>query len=137
MNKNNVIALTLVMMISYSCSKYDDGPFFSLRTKKGRLVGEWELDKLIQNGQTQSLDSDYDIIWEFERDGDFEQTLEYGSYSYGYNGDWEFDNNGEELEIALNGYGTQTWEINRLTNNELWIEINDGGDKTEYEFEKN
>ena len=137
MNKNNVIALTLVMMISYSCSKYDDGPFFSLRTKKGRLVGEWELDKVIQNGQTQSLDSDYDIIWEFERDGDFEQTLEYGSYSYGYNGDWEFDNNGEELEIALNGYGTQTWEINRLTNNELWIEINDGGDKTEYEFEKN
>ena len=137
MNKNNVIALTLVMMISYSCSKYDDGPFFSLRTKKGRLVGEWELDKVIQNGQTQSLDSDYDIIWEFERDGDFEQTLEYGSYSYGYNGDWEFDNNGEELEIALNGYGTQTWEINRLTNNELWLEINDGGDKTEYEFEKN
>ena len=137
MNKNNVIALTLVMMISYSCSKYDDGPFFSLRTKKGRLVGEWELDKVIQNGQTQSLDSDYDIIWEFERDGDFEQTIEYGSYSYGYNGDWEFDDNGEELEIEISGYGTQTWEINRLTNNELWIEINDGGDKTEYEFEKN
>ena len=136
MNKNNVIALTLVMMISYSCSKYDDGPFFSLRTKKGRLVGEWELDKLIQNGQTQSLDSDYDIIWEFERDGDFEQTLEYGSYSYGYNGDWEFDDNGEELEIQINGDGTQTFEINRLTNNELWLEINDGGDKTEYEFEK-
>jgi hypothetical protein len=137
MNKNNVIALTLVMMISYSCSKYDDGPFFSLRTKKGRLVGEWELDKLILNGQTQSLDSDYDIIWEFERDGDFEQTLEYGSYSYGYNGDWEFDNNGEELEIEINEYGTQTYEINRLTNNELWIEINDGGDKRELEFEKN
>ena len=137
MNKNNVIALTLVMMISYSCSKYDDGPFFSLRTKKGRLVGEWELDKVIQNGQTQSLDSDYDIIWEFERDGDFEQTLEYGSYSYGYNGDWEFDDNGEELEIQINGDGTQTFEINRLTNNELWLEINDGGDKTEYEFEKN
>jgi hypothetical protein len=124
-------------MISYSCSKYDDGPFFSLRTKKGRLVGEWELDKVIQNGQTQSLDSDYDIIWEFERDGDFEQTLEYGSYSYGYNGDWEFDNNGEELEIEINEYGTQTYEINRLTNNELWIEINDGGDKRELEFEKN
>ena len=137
MNKNNVIALTLVMMISYSCSKYDDGPFFSLRTKKGRLVGEWELDKVILNGQTQSLDSDYDIIWEFERDGDFEQTLEYGSYSYGYNGDWEFDDNGEELEIQINGDGTQTFEINRLTNNELWLEINDGGDKTEYEFEKN
>jgi hypothetical protein len=137
MNKNNVIALTLVMMISYSCSKYDDGPFFSLRTKKGRLVGEWELDKVILNGQTQSLDSDYDIIWEFERDGDFEQTLEYGSYSYGYNGDWEFDNNGEELEIEINEYGTQTYEINRLTNNELWIEINDGGDKRELEFEKN
>jgi hypothetical protein len=137
MNKNNVIALTLVMMISYSCSKYDDGPFFSLRTKKGRLVGEWELDKVILNGQTQSLDSDYDIIWEFERDGDFEQTLEYGSYSYGYNGDWEFDNNGEELEIEINEYGSQTYEINRLTNNELWIEINDGGDKRELEFEKN
>ena len=133
MNKNTLIALTLVILISYSCNKYDDGPAFSLRTKKGRLVGEWKLDKVIYQGQTQSLDSDYGIIYEFERNGDFEQTIEYGSYSYGYNGEWEFDDNGEELEIQINGSSTITLEINRLTNSELWLE--DGN--YEYEFEKN
>ena len=133
MNKNTLIALTLVILISYSCNKYDDGPAFSLRTKKGRLVGEWKLDKVIYQGQTQPLDSDYEIIYEFESNGDFEQTIEYGSYSYGYSGEWEFDDNGEELEIQINGEGTDTWEINRLTNSELWLE--DGN--YEYEFEKN
>ena len=76
------------------------------------------------------------MIWTFERDGDFEQTIDYGSYSYSYAGDWEFDDNGEELEIVdQNGTGV-TFEINRLTSNELWLEQNYNGNVTEYEFEK-
>ena len=137
MNKNTITALVLIAIISYGCAKYDDGPFFSLRTKKGRLTGDWELEKISFNGQSSS--SGYygaNMIWTFERDGDFEQTIDYGSYSYSYAGDWEFDDNGEELEIVVDGSGV-TFEINRLTSNELWLEQNYNGNVMEYEFEKN
>tara|TARA_B100001564_G_C20566986_1_gene636485 strand:- start:602 stop:1009 length:408 start_codon:yes stop_codon:yes gene_type:complete len=132
-NKNTIAALALITIISYGCSKYDDGPGFSLRTKKGRLTGEWKLvDVNYSNGQSPNL-FDYDIIWTFERDGDFEETYEYGSYSYSFEGEWEFEDDGEELKISRNidNY-TETFEINRLSSNELWIEV----DSTEYELEK-
>ena len=132
-NKNTIAALALITIISYGCSKYDDGPGFSLRTKKGRLTGEWKLEDInYSNGQSPNL-FDYDIIWTFERDGEFEQTLEYGSSSYSYEGEWEFEDDGEELEIKMDGNSyTETFEINRLSSNELWLESNN----TEYEFEK-
>ena len=139
--KRNLTILTLVILISYGCTKYDDGPAFSLRTKKARLTGEWELEEVIVNGVSQTLGSDYDMIWEFERNGDFTQTMDYGSYSYNYNGEWEFDNNGEELEIQSSYGPSQTFEINRLSSNDLWLEINTndyfGMTTIEYEFEKN
>ena len=138
--KQNLTILTLVILISYGCTKYDDGPAFSLRTKKARLSGEWELEEYNMNGVSQLTGSDYNIIWEFERNGDFTQTLDYRSYSYNYNGEWEFDDNGEELEIQTS-YGTQTWEINRLSSNDLWLEVTTnnyyGTTTIEYEFEKN
>ena len=131
-NKNTIAALALITIISYGCSKYDDGPGFSLRTKKGRLTGEWKLEEVSSNGQSSNL-SGYDIIWTFERDGEFQQTLEYGSSSYSYEGEWEFEDDGEELEIQMDGSSyTDTYEINRLSSNELWIEMGN----TEYEFEK-
>ena len=140
--KKNLTILTLIILISYGCTKYDDGPAFSIRTKKARLTGEWELEEIIVNGVSQALDSDYDVIWEFERNGDFTQTMDYGSYSYNYNGEWEFDDNGEELEIASSYSGiNQTYEIKRLSSNDLWLEISQssyyGMTTVEYEFEKN
>lgn len=140
--KRNITILTLIILISYGCTKYDDGPAFSLRTKKARLTGEWELEEIIVNGVSQALDSDYDMIWEFERNGDFTQTMDYGAYSYNYNGEWEFDDNGEELEIESSYSGiNQTFEIKRLSSNDLWLEISQssyyGMTTVEYEFEKN
>ena len=140
--KKNLTILTLIILISYGCTKYDDGPAFSLRTKKARLTGEWELEEIVVNGVSQALDSDYDMIWEFERNGDFTQTMDYGSYSYNYNGEWEFDDNGEELEIESSYSGiNQTFEIKRLSSNDLWLEISQssyyGMTTVEYEFEKN
>tara|TARA_B100001564_G_C20585272_1_gene645191 strand:- start:459 stop:935 length:477 start_codon:yes stop_codon:yes gene_type:complete len=152
MNKNTLATLALIAIISYGCSKYDDGPAFSLRTKKGRLSGEWELDKI--NGQdpddyysnSWSVYNNVEITWTFERDGDFEACMDaevqygYSNYSYSYSysdcddGDWEFEDNGEELELQMNGSSyNQTYEINRLSSNELWLEM--GSD--EWEFKKN
>ena len=132
MNKKNgtlLLAATMITVLNFhSCKKYDDGPSFTLRSKKGRLTGEWELVKL--DGQSIT---GYDIEWEFEKDGDFSQSYSYSSSSYSYSGEWEFSSDKEEIEIQMNGSSSSTdFEIKRLTNKELTVEY----DGDEWEFEK-
>tara|TARA_B100001287_G_scaffold120175_1_gene101240 strand:- start:1866 stop:2276 length:411 start_codon:yes stop_codon:yes gene_type:complete len=110
------------------CGKYDDGPGFSLRTKKARLVGEWEA---VQMGNEVLPQNGYGIEWEFEKDGDFKFTYNYGTYSYSYSGDWEFSSDKEDIEIEFDGT-IQDFEIKRLTNKELWLE---DPDNQEWKFE--
>lgn len=133
--------LLTAVSISPSCGKYDDGPGFSLASKKSRLTGTWELDKLkYSDGSIADLNGSIDV--EFEKDGDFtirtttSYTNIYGSpYSYTYtnSGDWEFSSDKEEIEFDPNDGSDFEWEIKRLTNKELWVEDEDGN---EWEWEK-
>jgi hypothetical protein len=143
-NKILLLAAAAITVLNFqSCSKYEDGPAFSLRTKKGRLVGTWEVVKV--NGQNISSYSGYnvDMEWEFESDGDFKvkQTISYSnggygnnSYSYSSSGEWEWENNKEEIEIKVNGQVLDL-EIKQLTSNEMKLDM-DYYTSTEYEFEK-
>tara|TARA_B100001093_G_scaffold408404_1_gene397240 strand:+ start:2255 stop:2758 length:504 start_codon:yes stop_codon:yes gene_type:complete len=157
-----LLAASVVTILNFqSCSKYEDGPAFSLRTKEGRLVGNWEVVKingqnpetylsnsLVGYGYSQAF-SNVSIEWEFENDGDFDQKFSFDltysysngtSYTYSQNssstGEWEWENNKEELEIKINsGYGSigSDYEILKLTNQELTLEA---PNNTEWEFEK-
>ena len=49
MNNQNklLLAASAVTILNFnSCSKYEEGPAFSLIPKNNRLVGEWELVKM-------------------------------------------------------------------------------------------
>ena len=131
--KNLLLAATIVTILNYSnCKKYEDGPKFSLKTKKTRLTGEWEVVYI--NGE--SPDNDAELIMEFEKDGDFVMSYEYDygtySYSYSYKGEWEWKDDKERIEIDVNNTKIE-FEILRLTNDELWFEDEDG---QEWELEK-
>lgn len=137
--RNLFLAATVVTILNFqSCSKYEDGPAFTLRTKKSRLLGEWELVKLSdENGAVifPSSDNDYEIHMEFEKDGDFELGYTYEEdgtpYSLSSVGEWEFSSDKEELKVDYFG-DKVVWEIQRLTNKELWFE-DVSGDKWELE----
>lgn len=133
--------LLTAVSVSPSCGKYDDGPGFSLASKKSRLTGGWELEKYKVNGISQDI-SNMSLDIEFEKDGDYNTsavtrvTNNYGySYNYTYftSGDWEFSADKEEIEFEDNDGDKFDWEIKRLTNKELWVE-DEYGD--EWEFEK-
>ena len=155
-----LLAAAAVTVLNFqSCSKYEDGPAFSLRSKTSRLTGEWEVVKI--DGQSVSryfeeyfasyLGSSYsfsvnaNMTWEFESDGDISSNtsgsvnISYYGYSYSYslnnsdNGEWEWEDNKESLDIDWNAAGNVEVEILRLTNDELIIENSNG---VEYEFEK-
>lgn len=127
------IAAAVAVFNFQSCKKYEDGPVISLKTKKSRLTGEWELEDI------KGLNlGNVEIIFEFEKDGDFEMTYSYSygtySYSYSYKGDWEWVDNKEAVEIDFRPNGDLSeWEILRLKNKELTLEDEYGN---EWEFEK-
>jgi hypothetical protein len=125
-NFKNLTYLTLAGTTAIgisSCGKYEDGPNFSLRSKKARVVGDWNVKTI---GST-LLDDNYGttVNMEFDKNGSFTQTINYSygtyNYSYSYAGDWDFSSNKEHLLITADG-NTDTLEIKRLTNNEMWLD---------------
>lgn len=95
-----------------SCGKYEDGPGFSLRTKKARLTGEWEVVEIDGDNV-----KDGDVL-EFFRDGTFE--FDYGSGDA--EGEWEWEDGKSVIELDYDDAGKYEFEILRLTNKELWVE---------------
>ena len=128
--KNQALYLTaaLALLFSFSsCNKYEDGPGLSFRTKTNRLIGTWELIKT--DGYYINRSGEFTII-NFDRDGDFNMIGSYYDYngqltSFQEAGDWEWENGKEEVEIETY-FAKEDWEILRLTNRELWFEIENG-----------
>lgn len=112
------------MMAAPSCGKYEEGPGFSLRSKKSRLAGEWDAKEYVDADGTTIADTDDDYIT-FEKDGTYKVTSDGTSVS----GTWEFASDKEKLRTSYTVGGmTFTGEstIVRLTNKELWIKDEDG-----------
>ena len=112
-----------------SCGKYEDGPNFSLRSKKARVVGDWKVksigSQVLGVQDIGGVQYGYTINMEFDKNGSVIQTYNYtyGSYSasYSYAGDWDFSSNKEYLILTMDGY-SDTLEIKRLTNKEMWLD---------------
>ena len=126
----SLIALSALFIIP-SCGKYEEGPGFSLLTKKMRLVGKWDRKEIVYSDGTVEQDTDDEIV-DFQKDGVYAEVD--GNVSY--NGTWEFADDKEDIKIRYT-YGSVSYEysreILRLTNKELWVEI----DNDEYwKFEK-
>lgn len=113
-----------------SCGKYEDGPGFSLMTKKARLVGKWDAVEYVDSDGTTTAENG-DGTLEFEKDGTF-SVMDDG---IGFSGDWEFIDKKEKLRLSQTS-GSLTFHedytIRRLTNKEFWLEDEDG-DMTKYE----
>lgn len=133
--KRFAIIFTIVAataMIFSSCGKYEEGPAFSLMTKKARVVGTWTMVEMSVNGEVQDIEG-LVIKSTMEKDGT-------GNYSYTESGvtvtsdlEWEFDEEKEHLrtrtkEVDETEFGDwEDGEILRLTNSECWV-------KTVYSF---
>jgi hypothetical protein len=104
-----------------SCGKYEDGPGFSLRTKKSRVDGEWNVKSI---GST-VMGNQYTINMSFDKSGSLivTQTYSYQGYtdSYTYAGSWDFASDKEQIMLNIDG-SVQLMEIKRLTNDEMWLD---------------
>ncbi|HBS85417.1 MAG: hypothetical protein A2W91_16545 [Bacteroidetes bacterium GWF2_38_335] len=154
----SIIAAAITLILS-SCGKYEDGPGMSLRSKKGRVAGEWVIEKSYTNGVEDSLNVyQQNCRYVFEKDGsgafvNDEYTLVIDDVPFVFEADeiqmeWEFDDKKENIRTRLYNETSSTWQdwnewftITRLTNKEMWFsytEVEDGGNvETEIHFKRN
>jgi hypothetical protein len=104
-----------------SCGKYEDGPGFSLLSKKARVVGDWEVKSI----GADVFGSEYSVDLSFEKNGSLMFTYSYNyqgvSESYSYAGSWDFASDKEQLSMIVDG-NVELFEIKRLTNKEMWLD---------------
>jgi hypothetical protein len=142
--KNQIKSILLMgiaaVMFFASCGKYEDGPNFSLRSKKARLVNTWVIDKAYENGE--------DFTEEFKQDNpnyqleirkDQSMTVSIFNDMTGETeeskGKWEFSKDKEEVKFTDDATGNEISEkILRLTNNEFWAELDFGIAKLEIHY---
>lgn len=138
--KKLVKKLPLLMMAAIfilpACNKYEDGPSISSRTKKARLVGNWQLEELEIDGTDFTADINR---WEleFKKDGTFEQSIQVDGFgSSNVEGEWEFSNDKTEVEITYDDGTKADLNITRLKNKELWFDfVEDYDDGTTEKWE--
>lgn len=106
----------LVIIISTSCSRYEDGPDFSLRSREVRLCKTWKVESVVDLRTNTDMTSNYaDWTETFQEDGTYYNIIA-GNRN---DGKWEFK--GKNEIIILQGTLSPIKTILRLTNKELWL----------------
>lgn len=121
-NRKKVTYVTLAGLTALglnSCGKYEDGPGFSLLTKKARVAGDWDVKSM----GSEVLTTEYGISFSFDKDG----SMKYSYTSNGateelYTGSWDFSSDKEELIMTVDGESV-VFDIKRLSNSEMWLDI--------------
>jgi len=119
-----VFLLSLSILILSGCKKYEEGPWLSLKTKKARITGEWELDYsfhknngVIIGEYDKSTNPSVGRIIKFEEDGVYTITITKPSEVGIHISRWAFiDGKGGKEYLRLEW---RTYKIIRLTNKEL------------------
>ena len=138
--KKYVFYFFILIFCFTNCGKYPDGPDFSLRTKRARVLGEYKVELFSVNGDDSTsllTCHDYTFIDKGNREISWcGHTSSAGGY------EWELFNHNKNISISVildstertpfpisyhNPYNfgsTISWEIQRLTNNQMWLKTN-------------
>lgn len=122
----SIILLSAVLFTFASCSKYEEGPAISLKTKKNRITNEWQLDEYYENGELSKLDDDEKSILDIQKDGKFEVRDD----GWVDSGEWDFTSDKTKLILTYPDEAISL-EILKLKSNELWLR--ERWDENEYD----
>jgi hypothetical protein len=124
-----ILSLTVVFVLPFQgCGKYEEGPSFSLRTKKGRLCRSWSIEKYVDHHGHETAPIGNEGVFTYDRDG----TLSWSDGYVSVTGSWEFDGTKENINTVL--ILSIEEKILRLTSSEFWTE-DSNGDETHYKAE--
>lgn len=95
-----------ILLASPSCSKYPNGPKFTLLTKTSRIVNDWKLTSYMVNGN-EFIETQPEIKCVIEKDGTYSTSSSVtalGQIQTQYShGTWSFSDDKTSLMILLEG----------------------------------
>jgi hypothetical protein len=117
-----VAALATSTMMT-SCSKYEEGSKFTLLTKKSRVINEWNLVSMTQDGTTLNM-TGLVVTIKFLKDGTYSNTTSYTllgqTYTDTVTGTWSFsDDKTKLLTIETGTTVTGEWTIIQLAKDDM------------------
>jgi hypothetical protein len=136
MKKLSILFAAVAVVLLASCGKYDNGPGFSLRSKKSRVVGEWTIESAAQAGVdiTSSVTFGGTVNEKFDKDGVYTYTYDYTVLGQHINGSatgtWALSDDKSTLDVTNGSGNVSSSKILRLTNKEMWLEESDGSGGT-------
>lgn len=123
------MALAIVLVALTSCSKYEEGPGISLRTKKQRVVAEWKATDFTINGQNGLNSSTTGVL----------DCFSGGQFSYDITGtmdiQWTFEKDGKSTIVINSDYNTLDFENSMLNCSAIYMDAtNDNTENTTWDF---
>lgn len=144
MNWITKLLIPALALLTIACTKYEDGPNFSLKTEQSRLCRQWRIQLAYYSEFTDSPENGINETekWknftiEFDKNGEYQldnksQDL---SQAFSEKGTWEFTD--DKIKIKTTGTEritatdtgdlisettkTTTWRIMQLKRNILWV----------------
>ena len=127
-------SIFILILFFSSCKKYENGPAFSLLSKKERVANTWAIQMVKENGVDKTNDyrnvfQNYKLIMD---KNNMKYTLTYkllGIADYSETGSWDLSSDKLFLVLTKDGTAsspssTSNWKILKLKEKELWIETN-------------
>lgn len=120
------IIVAATTMIFSACGKYEEGPAFSLLTKKARIVGTWTYSEVTVNGVVQDMQG-FVMKSTLEKDGTGTMSMIVSGITLTSDLKWEFDDTKENIRTQVKEFNETEYsdweeaEIIRLTNSECWL----------------
>lgn len=122
--------IAFLSLLAVSCGKYEEGPGFSLISKKNRVTNTWVLSKVEVNGQDETPQSStYTLKMTLKEDETLSASYTIFTIPYTTTGTWAFNSDKSALILTDNS-GTSTNTILRLTNKEMKLRQIANGDTT-------
>lgn len=116
--KKTIVLTIFGLVLLTSCKKYEEGPGFSLRSKKERVANLWKVDYAYDLRDSVVTTSDYTgETWEFTKSGNF---VERDNAAVDKTGTWEFVSDKGKITIKF-PLDTHTYGILKLREKELWL----------------
>lgn len=118
-----VLVMCLVAGITTNCKKYEEGPAFTLLSKKSRADNTWKLDKYYENGNDKTGDAlnafkDFTLILDKNNMKYSKSFSAFGILPYGESGSWKFSSDMNSLLFTPDNssIAPYDWGIVKLKN---------------------
>lgn len=132
-----IFATAIISTLITSCGKYEEGPKFSLASKKSRLCGDWTIEKATYDDTTDLTPLLAGMTLDIEKDGGYKMQL--GAQKQ--EGKWELGEDKDDVTFTpqdtTGGAKEETFRILRLKSKEMKLRSTDvQGKYTVYEYKQ-